>query len=64
MSVANLAGLIFVIFIAIGRKDIKLFKKLKLNFLVITVSELVHFENQANFLVKYAKAPGVPLECA
>ena len=43
MSVANLAGLIFVIFIAIEKRDIKLFIKFKLYFVVIIVSELVHF---------------------
>ena len=44
-SVGNLAGPIFVIFIANNRRDMKLFKKLKLNFLVMIVSELAHFEN-------------------
>ena len=45
-SVGNLARPIFVIFIANNRRDIMLFKKLKLNFVVMIVSELAHFENQ------------------
>ena len=45
-SVGNLAGPIFVIFIANDRRDIKLFKNFKLIFVVMIVSELAHFENQ------------------
>ena len=45
-SVDNLARLIFVIFVTNDRRDIKLFKNYKLNFVVIIVSELAHFENQ------------------
>ena len=49
MSVGNLARPIFVIFIANDKRDIKLFKKFKLNFVVIIVSELAHFGNQEKF---------------
>ena len=45
MSVANLADPMFAIFIAIKRRDMKLFKDFKLSFVVIVVPELVHFEN-------------------
>ena len=48
-SVANLARLISVMFIATERRDIKPFKEFKLNFVVIIVYELVQFENQAKF---------------
>ena len=44
----NLAGPIFVIFIVIERKYAELFKRFELNF-VVTVSELVHFENCVKF---------------
>ena len=54
---------IFVIFIANDRTDIKFFKKFKLNFVVLIVYELAHFENQEKNLLNYAKAPEVPLQC-
>ena len=43
------AGLIFVIFVVIERRYIKLFKKFKQHLVVIIVYKLVHFENQAMF---------------
>ena len=48
-SVGNLARPIFVIFIANDRRDVRLVKKFKLNFVVIIVFELAHFENPEKF---------------
>ena len=45
-SVGNLAEPIFVIFIANHRRDVKLFKKFKLNFVAMILFELAHFKNQ------------------
>ena len=61
-SVGNLAGPILVIFIANARTDIKLFKNYKLNFVVLIVSKLAHFQNQEKNLLIYAKSPEVPLQ--
>ena len=56
---ANSAGPIFLIFIAIERRDAKLFKRFELNFVVTTVSEPVH-RKSCKILVKQAKSPEVP----
>ena len=46
LASVGLARPIFVIVFANDESDVKLFKKFKLNLVMIIVSELAHFENQ------------------